>query len=917
MHSAISRVLRAAGLALLVSTWATAADVVEIVDRFCGLNDTDAAVTIPQCAAQSALNVEGNTDGTALLKRKGFVQEAALTIATSPVTGAMTFYDSSGNKLDVVCHDRFCSKSTNNSAFSNFLSTGGGTGNLPTRWSFVTVDSILYGANDRRDAVLRYDNVSSSHPTSVPAGSILALTPDRLVVADTSANPNRVSYSKSGAFTNFVEGTADVDSWHDDIGASGDKITVLKYDRGKLYVGKRDSITVCDVDNQYTTYCSILSDTVGSTDPQSWVSTPAGLFFRSQFKSYWRIGPGGLELVSRSIKRFVEDQSSGQARSNTQTSQANWDAGSQAPSGSWNTDTLPGSVFPSSSTSVDTSSTNFSDGTMVNASTAVAGAVYFTAYGTQTFVNAGAESNDATNWPTKDWSIGPGEHPSSEYFGSKFWESAANITCSGSEGVPFKIEIINSASGSVILSTSMTILFNWPTMSEHTVNISSLAASMIKYKVTGTQAGAGGTTLVNTSTAIIKPQTLKFRVGNLTSGTANCWLAWDLTENNLAFITSGTFTSRAFDTEFTTPTWGPPILGLSSTSAGGISFQAQSSSNGSTGWSARIGIDTFTAMGVAQNRYIRYIASFTVTTATDTAPGILDVSLPYATTGQYVSQCIQPASNISAWGILSCAESKSGNGSLVYYATSAATCAGLPTTWASATNNGTIGISTGAAMKFRFDSLLGSSTDQAQVDACTVYWNEGSVAPPVWSAYDGIRNSVYWSLSTGTASSNNRVLKLDLNQGTWYPFDLSASAFNFKDGELYFGSSSGGYWNKYGNVDTDSGTAISAHWQSKDFYSGLPYNEKAWKNVSLLTRNEQRGSLSVTWSLDRGSSGAYSISLSTDSTKQYIRSNYNLPLASPATLLNVKFSNSSANQPFQILGYRIGAIPYDWKVLNP
>src|SRR3972149_11566970 len=78
-------------------------------DRFLGLNDTDSPAVINDGEAQSCLNVESNLEGTALLKRKGFTREAALTVATAPITGSHIFTNDSGNNIVIVCHDRYCS----------------------------------------------------------------------------------------------------------------------------------------------------------------------------------------------------------------------------------------------------------------------------------------------------------------------------------------------------------------------------------------------------------------------------------------------------------------------------------------------------------------------------------------------------------------------------------------------------------------------------------------------------------------------------------------------------------------------------------------------------------------------------------------------------------------------------------------
>src|SRR3990167_7663237 len=160
-----------------------------LINQWCGINDSESSAVIATCEAQDALNVESSLLGNSLKKRDGFTRDASLSVATSPVNGSFYFTIDNGDNLTVVCHNRQCAKSTNGAAFSVFLTTAGSQTNLPTRWSFVTIDGDLFGANEKRDAVFKYDGTTFVSPGEIPAGSILELTEDRLVVADTSANP--------------------------------------------------------------------------------------------------------------------------------------------------------------------------------------------------------------------------------------------------------------------------------------------------------------------------------------------------------------------------------------------------------------------------------------------------------------------------------------------------------------------------------------------------------------------------------------------------------------------------------------------------------------------------------------------------------------------------------------------------------
>src|SRR5687768_15780005 len=90
---------------------------------FCGINNTDAGASIPDCAAQTSINYESDRGGTALKKRGGSVRRGSLPISTGTVSGAHRFITDSGNDVVIACGDTACARSVNRGAFSMFLST--------------------------------------------------------------------------------------------------------------------------------------------------------------------------------------------------------------------------------------------------------------------------------------------------------------------------------------------------------------------------------------------------------------------------------------------------------------------------------------------------------------------------------------------------------------------------------------------------------------------------------------------------------------------------------------------------------------------------------------------------------------------------------------------------------------------------
>lgn len=886
--------------------------------RFCGLNDAQTPATLPECESPDLLNVEANINSTAILKRKGFAKSADLTIATSPVTGSHSFIDSSGNRKDIVCQDKNCAASTNGNAFSVIHSTSiSGI----TRWSWVDVGGNAYGANNRYEKIIKYSGSSTSSPQGMPLGSILELTQDRLVVADITGSPNRVHYSSAGAYEQFTTGANSEDSWFDEIGAPGDRIRGLKFQNGILHIFKTSSITDCEIGDQYSTRCSVISPNIGTTDPGSIVTAGSCLYFRAQDKNYWQLCPQGLKQISQKIINLVKSQSGGLGggeQSNTQTTQADWQAGVQSPTITWNTASLPGSIFPSSFTFIDTAGVDFGSGTLTGVTTQYTnGAVVLSS---SSFIVYNGDFEQGTCSSGIYWTCTSAGSASCAFNGSGalMGSCGAQVYIGPTAGNGF-VRILNGFNDAILAEKTYSVE-GLPLFTGETFDLYALGLSTQVLKIQFEAAGGSDRAVLTSSTfTAISSVTWS---GSSVVGAFGWGQLDDIRMNRYfslyqASMTPVTVYSRIFDVGVTTVVGGPFVVDVSSPVGTGLgSFQMRSSPNGATSWTSWTTISSGTR-NTLTGRFQQYLSTFTTSVGT-TTPALLDVFTQYASTGFYTTQCIQPNSSISAWGTLSCAQTLAGNGSIVFYATGAATCAGLPSTdpgsWqTSFSNNATIPIITTTAVKIGWRSLLTSATDQAQIDACTLFWNEGTPVQPAWAVYDSADGAIYWTTTINGASSSNRLLKYDLMLDQWYPFDIPAQAPRMINNVLYFGGASSGTWNQYGTVDSDLGASINAYWKSKDIGSESPFLEKDFKTLSVMTRNNRSGSMSATWTNSIGNTGTYSVSLSTGAGINYARSNYYLPQKSPQNFMNVLFGNNNTT-PFEILGFGLTWEVKPWRV---
>lgn len=917
---------------------------------FKGLNDVDSPATLNPCNSPDLLNTESNYQGTAIMKRKGFQKVADLIVTTSAVNGSHSFIDGSGNRLDVVCNDRYCAKSVNRNAFQAFLTTAAAN---VTRWSFVDVGSVLYGANNRRDPIFKNDGTNLSYPATMPAGSILELTENRLVVADVSGFPNRVYYSSAGSYENFTPGINETDPWFDEIGAPGDRIRGLKYINGNLFIFKSNSITMCDVQNQYNTNCSILSPDLGTTDPGSIVTAGDVLYFRSQDKNYWELGPSGLRQISRTIQNLVKSQSGGLGggeNSNTQTSQTDWAGGAQFPNNSWDYTAINGSIFTSSFTFVNTSSSDFNMGSV--SSYSFVNLLYSTSVlrSAQWFANSGFETSQLHNqvigastftfayststagWYTPNTnSITSTGHCGVNSTGVFNYGGDLELNiggCGSPSPVNFYINIRSIPSGTLLYVSSAGASGN-ASCDKYSFDLSTQTGQMQI-----TVAMSAPSNVIIATSPYFSSGTLpsgifeygwgaKFPIGSGKYGNITCVsgqhnsILMDFPEPY--FTRTSTYTSQAFDTSFSTPTWGPLYSNYTSSGASRAYFKTIVSNDDVT-YDSPVVLSTGSRITSAQKRYFKYQINFMNSIATNTV-SVSSVVAHYASTGAYRTQCIQPNVTISTWGALNCATVLTGNASIVFYATSAVNCSSLPVIsplfWQNtATNNANLTISTNAAAYIGWRSILTSSTETARVESCSLYWTEGTPAQPSWGVFDSVKNAMYWTSTINGAQYTNRLLKYDRNLEEWYPLDISAQAPKFINNNLYFGGASSGTWNIYGTVDTDNGNAINAYWRSKDIGSESPFNEKNFTRFSILSRNSGTGSMTGTYTFSNSQTGDYTISLSTGSGINYTRSIYNLPRTSPQNFLNIKFGNNSTT-PFEVLGIATEWINEPIKVTNP
>jgi hypothetical protein len=230
--------------------------------------------------------------------------------------------------------------------------------------------------------------------------------------------------------------------------------------------------------------------------------------------------------------------------------------------------------------------------------------------------------------------------------------------------------------------------------------------------------------------------------------------------------------------------------------------------------------------------------------------------------------------------------------------------------WTSITSGNVPTISTGTYFQTRDDFAITVATQQPALNDFTQNWVEGSAVDKAYATY--FDDKIWWEVTAGTgATTNNKTLIYDMLNQTWSLYDLAVNGFYVRQNRLYFGSSSGGYIYKFGDVDNDNGSAINAYWKSKDFYGGSPFGTQEIANISFSNKTVSNSSMTVTYTLNGSSSTSFTIPTS-NSVNSFYGRNKNLPAGTVGSTYNIQFGNNAADQPFEVFSIQVGIRPKSW-----
>jgi len=296
---------------------------------FLGLNNVDDPYTLQAGKAQDLLNIDLVPDGKSVKKRKGYGLTWQLAITTTPVRGVYNFFNEDGDAVNLFFNDTRGAASINGTTPAVLFSTG------PNGAIYQCVDAagFAYCANTIRTSILKIDGSNDDTITTMRStGTMLAITPERLVHAGFSGDPSRIDFSAANDFRTWTLGGDPEDPISFTIVSPGAKITHIVYAHSRIYWFKTNSFGfILEGATHDDWVARTLNPEVGTLFNTSIFRNDI-LYFQGQDSHWYSWDGSNLEKLSRNIDAEISAGSLSQiSNSITQTTAADFNSGSILP----------------------------------------------------------------------------------------------------------------------------------------------------------------------------------------------------------------------------------------------------------------------------------------------------------------------------------------------------------------------------------------------------------------------------------------------------------------------------------------------------------------------------------------------------------------------------------------------------------
>lgn len=791
--------------------------------QFGGLNTDDAPAVLPQNQTPDSQNVLTDI-GPGIVPRDGFFGLSTTTCQG----GIWPFIHSNGTRY-VICHDtsenRLKASSNQGITFNITVSTV--AANINT--AVTALGDKLYFVNTS-DGIKYWDTSSVTLVDKTLTFNQLVTHKGCLWGSGKTSAARSIYKSKFGDGTTW---TVPTDATVADpaifvIGGSVDEPLTFLYAsfQDKLIWGKSNSFGGILGNNNSEFSVRVFSDKIGSAYPESFQDCKGFLRWLGSGRHVWEYDGANLKDLSQQpeskIKTLLDTVVQGDANSRafTITSQADFSASTNYQISSV---LSPADIVLSTWTDTDDTNADFLGGSTSN--TSIIGTNVYLSTNNTTIDNPGFESgggSDADNWSGENASIA----------------RSAAVARSGTFSLQvgplgayklFIVDVDNNALTQTAYIGPASLAWT-----QRTLDLSSYVGRFIKIGLSryANSTPTGGT--VYSDPFICSGGTLSWYDYNRSGPIAHV----DDFSGGKSSITSGTFTSRAFDTNLSSAAWLPSDATWVA-SGHSVTMQTQSSSNGSA-WQTAAAWSTGTAPTSDFRRYIRYVATLStggVTTGT-ALPYFNSVALAArANLGISVSQSYSLGS-ISSFGFFEADYDI--DGEAVAYTiftdtdstktiTNGVPAAASYTSSQTITSGSLVTLATAAYAFIGSTFTLATSTHDPVVHSLTVRWFEGATTEVPSLFFD----NRYWLGVAISSSSNNYVLVFDRNRQwqKWSGINMAAAVIY--SGNPLFSNSSGTFQAASGTTDDDA--SVAAYYKTPTLSPSGPYINTNFQNLRITS----------------------------------------------------------------------------------
>lgn len=892
-------------IALLFLASACYADQVA-VSSFKYLNSNENSVIIDPAQAQDLLNVDITPGGKSVKKRSGYGLYKTLSTSQA-MHGGFHFFDAAGNDIQLWTSSTSVYGIVADGTPAQIVSSA----TLNSTLDCADTQGSAYCVDSSRDFYIKTNGTSLTSWATTPIGTMIEATPDRLVVAGVANTPNTLYVSQSNTFTNYVTGPLTTDAFTEIIAAPGSHLTHIRWGCQKLLWWKDASFGYFDFQDQYTAQVKIVSDNIGTFDNTSAIDPGGSVWFRGQDGHIWQYDCSGL--LKQTIDISPQIQGSGRRTTNffTQSSQSEWQTGASSPTNSLSTSISPGDVVTSSFSVTENSSVSgWGNGTASNLVIGVS-SISLATNNSGTATNPDFESSFSGNWTaTGNGSFAFAQRTSlgtpcsiTPQTGSSFAGNAVGTT-----GFTFAFEALDvndTVLQSVNIADTNNCVWTQYTLSPSASNL----GKRVKFRVHDFTTGVPGDEYLTTTDSYIWGGNITL-YGTTTHGASNIFAGVDNIQNGSSTITSGNFTSRAFNSgmpysfNFSSATW--------SVNTTTPSFVLQISSSSTGKWA-----DVTSSTGQNKNSdggYYRYLSTFTITGADSAQSALTGVQIIARSSGTYFSAW-KNAPNITAWNTFnpSYSDGDGANNFFIRSSTSPFTVLNSTPNWTAQPANSLVAASTGTYFQLIDSFTITSATGTTPtLNDFTINWYEGSATDQAYLLY--FDNSIWASVAYGVGvSSNTYIFRRDLINDGWTLYNFGAGGILAENSHLYFGDvASTGKIFQFGSGTSDNGNSITSYWRSRSFTGADPFLQNSIGNIDIFAKQNSGQSITSTYTMDTSTtSTSYSINLST-TTANIIQSRKLIPSGKNGYTFDLKLGDTSTASAWEILGFRIGYIqlPY-------